>query len=85
MPETLLMMLGIILIMLGLFLFVFWVIMRSVREGAGINSKENANVKASGVIMIGPVPIVFGSDKRSALIAIILVIVLMLLVIIFLK
>ncbi|MFH0904927.1 MAG: TIGR00304 family protein [Methanobacteriota archaeon] len=85
MPETLLIMLGIILIMLGLFLLVFWVITRSVQEGAGINNKENANVKASGVIMIGPVPIVFGSDKRSALIAIILAIVLMLLVIIFLK
>lgn len=85
MPETLLIMPGIILIMLGLFLIVFWVITRSVQEGAGINSKENANVKASGVIMIGPVPIVFGSDKRSALIVIILVIVLILLVIIFLK
>ena len=85
MPETLLMMLGIILIMLGLFLLVFWVITRSVQEGAGFNGKENTNVKASGVIMIGPIPIVFGSDRRSALIAIILVIVLMLLVIIFLK
>lgn len=85
MPETLLITLGIILIMLGLFLLVFWMITRSVQEGAGSNSKENTNVKASGVIMIGPVPIVFGTDKRSALIAIILVIVLMLLVIIFLK
>jgi len=40
MPETLLIMPGIILIMLGLFLIVFWVITRSVQEGAGINSKE---------------------------------------------
>jgi len=85
MPETFLIMLGIILIMLGLFLLVFWVITRSVQEGAGINSKENANVKASGVIMIGPVPIVFGSDRRSALLAIILAIVLMILALIFLK
>ncbi|MFH1323430.1 MAG: TIGR00304 family protein [Methanobacteriota archaeon] len=85
MSETLLIMLGIILIMLGLFILVFWGITRSIQGGEGIDSKENANVKASGVIMIGPVPIVFGSDKRSALIAIILAIVLMLLVIIFLK
>ncbi len=85
MPETLLIMLGIILIMLGLFLLVFWVITRSVQGSAGTKSKENANVKASGVIMIGHVPVVFGSDRRSALIAIILAIVLMILAIIFLK
>ncbi len=85
MPETLLIMLGIILIMLGLFLLVFWVITRSVQEGAGFNGKENKNIKTSGVIMIGPVPIVFGSDRRSALLAIILAIVLMILALIFLK
>jgi len=83
MPETLLIMLGIILIMLGLFLIVFWVITRSVQEGA--NSEKNVNVRTGGVIMIGPVPIVFGSDKRSALIAIILAIVLLLLAILFIK
>jgi len=85
MPETLLIMLGIILIMLGLFILVFWVITRSVQESAGINGKENANVKAGGVIMIGPVPIVFGSNRRSALMAIILAIVLIILALIFLK
>ncbi|VVB86663.1 Uncharacterised protein [uncultured archaeon] len=83
MPETLLIMLGIILIMMGVFILVFWGITRSVKVSA--NRDENANVKTGGVIMIGPVPVVFGSDKRSALIAIILAIVLMVLVIIFLK
>jgi hypothetical protein len=34
-----------LLIMLGLFLLVFWVITRSVLEGAGINSKEDRNKK----------------------------------------
>ncbi len=85
MPETLLIMLGIILIMLGLFLIVLWGITGSVRENAGIKSKKNANVKAGGVIMIGPVPIIFGTDRRSALFAIILAIFLMILAIIFLK
>jgi len=84
MPEQLLIMLGIILIMMGLFILVFWVITRSVQNNSGINSKENADIKASGVVMIGPIPIVFGSDKRSALIAIIVAIVLMILALIFL-
>jgi uncharacterized protein (TIGR00304 family) len=82
MPETLIM-LGIVLIMLGMFLLVFWMITRSIRESAGNNTRENANV--SGVIMIGPVPIVFGSDKRSAMMAIVLAIVLMILAIIFIQ
>jgi uncharacterized protein (TIGR00304 family) len=37
-------------------------------------------VKGGGIIFIGPIPIVFGSDKRFAIIAILLAIVLMLLV-----
>jgi len=45
MPETLLIMLGIILIMLGLFILVFWMITRSILEGAKINSKEKGNEK----------------------------------------
>lgn len=85
MSETLLIMLGIILIMLGMFLLVFWIITRSVLEGKGINKEDNANAKAGGVIMIGPVPIVFGSDKRSALLAILLAIVLIILALIFYK
>lgn len=83
MPETLLIMLGTILVMLGLFLIVFWGITRSVQEST--NNEEKVNIKTGGVIMIGPVPIVFGSDKRSALIAIIIVIFLVMLAVIFLK
>lgn len=43
-------------------------------------SKESkSEVKAGGVIMIGPIPIIFGSDKESARTAAILAIILMLL------
>lgn len=83
MPETLLITLGIILIMLGMFFIVFWGITRSVQKSAEI--EENVHVKTGGVIMICPVPIVFGSDKRSELIAMILAIVLMVLAIMLLK
>ncbi|MDO8726113.1 MAG: hypothetical protein Q7J35_08605 [Candidatus Methanoperedens sp.] len=44
MPETFLIMLGI-LIMLGLFILVFWVITRSILKGAKIKSKEKGNGK----------------------------------------
>lgn len=68
---------GIILIIVGFFMLAFGT-MRPVHE---VNREEK--VKGGGVILIGPVPVVFGSDKRYALIAMLLAIVLMILVIIF--
>jgi uncharacterized protein (TIGR00304 family) len=41
--------------------------------------KVESEIKAGGVIMLGPIPIIFGSDKESAKIAAILAIILMLL------
>lgn len=32
---------------------------------ASINQDKNGKVKAAGAIIIGPVPIIFGSDKKS--------------------
>jgi uncharacterized protein (TIGR00304 family) len=78
---------GILLIIFGFFLITFDM-MRSAREsgenGAEQETKEK-KVKGGGVILIGPIPIVFGTDKKYALILTILAIVLMLLAIIFLK
>lgn len=78
---------GIILIVLGLFLAVFWIMMRSVQaeheyESAG-SEKKGTKIKGGGVILIGPIPIVLGSDRRFALIAMILAIVILLLMIVF--
>lgn len=83
MPETLLTMLGVILIMLGLFSIIFWMISRSIQENPDEKTKEN--IKTGGVVMIGPVPIIFGSDKKSVLIVILMAIVLMILAIILIK
>ncbi len=78
---------GILLIMLGFFLITFGM-MRSAQENeerdAGQQIREK-RVKGGGVILIGPIPIVFGTDKKYALILMALAIVLILLVIIFLK
>jgi len=44
--------------------------------------KGGAEVKGGGVIMIGPVPIIFGSDMRWASVAIILAIILIVLTVV---
>lgn len=49
-----------------------------------LDTEPEIKVKGGGVILIGPIPIVFGSDKRYAIIAILLTIALMLLALIFL-
>jgi uncharacterized protein (TIGR00304 family) len=54
---------------------IFVAIMRSAR-GTG-------KVRGGGVVMIGPVPIVFGTDKESARILILLAIVLMIALLLF--
>jgi uncharacterized protein (TIGR00304 family) len=81
---------GIFLIILGFFLIAFGMV-RSAKESGrledispGQKIRED-KVKGGGVILIGPVPVVFGTDKRYALILMILAIVLMLLAMLFLK
>lgn len=49
--ATILVVVGIIVVLLAVFL------------SAG--KSENAEVKGAGVIMIGPIPIIFGTDKKS--------------------
>ncbi len=88
MPDlSILIVAGILLIILGFFLITFGMI-HSAREseekGAEKETREK-KVKGGGVILIGPIPIVFGTDKKYALILMVLAIVLMLLAIIFLK
>ncbi|MGC9516270.1 MAG: TIGR00304 family membrane protein [Methanomicrobiales archaeon] len=62
--------LGIIVIFIGIIIIFAGTALQST------NSKEG-NVKAGGVIMIGPVPIIFGTDKSFTIIAIVLAIILM--------
>ena len=44
-------------------------------------SREEGEVKGGGVVMIGPIPIIFGSDAKWASVAIAMAIVLVVLVI----
>ena len=58
MDTSLLYSLGIILIVVGILIVILAVLL-------SIGKAENAKVKGAGVIMIGPIPIIFGSDKKS--------------------
>lgn len=77
---------------LGLVLMLMFFILGMMRSEKRTDFEENSKreseemkVKAGGVVLIGPVPIIFGSDKRSALLAMVLAIVILLLAIILLK
>jgi uncharacterized protein (TIGR00304 family) len=50
---------GIALVVMGIIIIVIAIILASMR-GSG-----QGKMKAAGVIMIGPIPIIFGTDKKS--------------------
>ena len=51
--------LGTALIAVGVIIIVAAIILVTVR------GRGKANIKGAGVIMIGPIPIIFGTDKKS--------------------
>jgi uncharacterized protein (TIGR00304 family) len=50
---------GIVLIVVGIIVIVAVIIL------ASIGNTKKGEVQSAGVIMIGPVPIIFGTDKKS--------------------
>ncbi len=84
MPDlNFLIIVGFMLIILGFFLVALGMI-RFVLEAEEEHPPYKGKVKGGGVILIGPIPVVFGTDKRYALILMVLAIALMLLAIIWL-
>jgi uncharacterized protein (TIGR00304 family) len=75
MPD--LVFLGVAIILVG-FLVVFLAMMLASRPSRG--GEGRTQVKGGGVILIGPIPIIFGSDAKWTSIAIVLTIVLIILV-----
>jgi len=57
--------LGIVLILLGMAMLILGTLFAALSSGTG----EKDNVHAGGVIFLGPIPLVFGSDKNMAFIA----------------
>jgi uncharacterized protein (TIGR00304 family) len=59
MDSSVLYALGVALIFVGVLVIVIAVILLSVSGG------KNGKVKGGGAVLIGPVPIIFGTDKKS--------------------
>jgi len=78
MADTLLWNVGVSLIFVGFaiaLIAVLWLVFSSVKSGKG-------KVKGGGAIIIGPVPIIFGTDKESVRLILILSIILVVLLLI---
>jgi len=69
--------LGVGLIFVGVFIIVLAAILIVVSQ------RKSGKVKAAGVVIIGPVPIVFGSDRKSLKTLLALSIVLMVLLVVY--
>ena len=69
--------LGISLVFVGVFIIAIGAILISARKG-----KSNDKAETAGVVIIGPIPIIFGSDKKSLRIILTLSIVLTVLLLI---
>ena len=65
-------------IILGILLLIVGTVFLSPGKGEG-STKSTSQVRGGGVVMIGPIPIIFGTDKGSVLMVVILAIILMVL------
>jgi uncharacterized protein (TIGR00304 family) len=73
---------GIALILVGFALTAVGFFLTARVEGT--EGSEGSTVHGGGIIMIGPIPIVFGTDKKSAAALVVLAIVLMIISLLFL-
>ena len=78
MADSLLFNIGLLLALAGFALAVVAIFIAILRSARG-----TGKMRGGGVVMIGPVPIVFGTDKESARILILLGIVLMIVLLLF--
>lgn len=76
---------GIILVTIGFMLIIIGSIQKKEKRETPQAFSNHTKIKGGGVIMIGPIPIIFGSDYKYAIIAILLAIILMVMVILFIS
>ncbi|WP_287069570.1 TIGR00304 family membrane protein [Pyrobaculum aerophilum] len=69
--------LGLLLIILGMLLVLISVLLPLLRRGEEQGGEEERRAEAGGVVLIGPIPIVFGTSQKMAQLTIILAILLM--------
>jgi uncharacterized protein (TIGR00304 family) len=74
-------MLDLVFIGIGIILVGFLVVLlATVSSGRSSQGEKQTEVRGGGIIMIGPIPIIFGSDAKWASAAIVLAIVLIVIV-----
>jgi uncharacterized protein (TIGR00304 family) len=71
--------LGAAIILVGIIAVILAIFLSSTNH----EQHEQSTVKGAGVIMIGPIPIIFGTDKKSATLVVALSLVLMIVLIIY--
>jgi uncharacterized protein (TIGR00304 family) len=74
---------GVALVLIGFavaFIAVIWLILSGAKGG---KDKGKGRVRGGGVIIIGPIPIIFGTDKESVKIILLLSIALVVLLLVF--
>jgi uncharacterized protein (TIGR00304 family) len=76
--DSLLFNIGLLLALAGFALAIVAIFITILRSARG-----TGKIRGGGVVMIGPVPIVFGTDKESARILILLGIILMIVLLLF--
>jgi uncharacterized protein (TIGR00304 family) len=75
---------GIVLILIGILLNIVKRGSRAKRSDESEKQDENKGVRGGGVIVIGPIPIVFGTDRKALLLAVAVALVFMVLYLVFL-
>ena len=70
---------GFLIIIVGIILMFIGSIIQSTSSTNSQDNGSKTEIKTGGVIMIGPIPIIFGSDKGMAVTGVILAIILMVL------
>jgi uncharacterized protein (TIGR00304 family) len=68
---------GILILILGISLIFIGSIIQSTSSNNTKDNSSKTEIKTGGVIMIGPIPIIFGSDKGMMITGVILAIILM--------
>jgi len=78
MDRLLLIHLGIFLIVIGFFLVSFGVITYTIQNKDKTEDRDENKVSFSGIIMIGPIPILIGNSPTLAILSILILILMML-------
>ncbi len=80
MSEQWLWNIGLILVFAGFVIVVIAVVLMFLKGAK--NTKTEGKVKSGGIIVIGPIPIIFGTDKQTVKIILVLAIILMILAVV---